>query len=429
MRTRLAIAPLLVAACSRAPAPPSTRAAAPAPGPALSVEPLRCEDVPGDQASLLVELDCSDVRHSRMLRPRVAPLAYALPDGAVLVVGGDRGDGDGEAIVATAELYDPALARWVEVAPPPGLATDDRAPSLDLADEPAVRLVGAGDRVALVTAATGDDRVRVTVAHFDRARRAWSAAPPPIAPAAGRWVSHVAAAFLSDGALLVISADQAAILAGGRWRRLPELPGDAPLVTWIAALPGGRALVQAGLVLDREPRAAWRTVGAVSERATRGNYAVAVLDDHRVALVGGCSDGGECWGDSEIDVFDPTTGRYRVTPGVLQQEHSVAPAAVAVPRAGVLLTSDFAANRELERCTVPSDPDLAPPCRCGGCAVPTRARAAVVPAGDACVLVIGGDIPRDYTNPDPAIVTGPTADVLRLCWRDRPWTRPDPDDL
>jgi hypothetical protein len=141
-------------------------------------------------------------------------------------------------------------------------------------DEGAARLVGAGDHAVLVTAAQVGGVVRDTAARFDRAHRAWTSDVAPLGPAPGSWVTHVTAGSLSDGAPLVITVDQAAVLDGRGWHRLPDLPPA--------------------------PRATPSSTSSIRPRA-------------------------------------PT-----VSEGVLKREHSIAPAAVALPGARLLLTSDFA---------------------------------------------------------------------------------------
>lgn len=400
----------LAAACSRGGAAPTAPpiAATPTPvvrwpGPRLDAAPIACEFNAYDQQPASVELACADIRHSVMQHPRVGPLAVALAGGRVLVVGGDV---DG---ASTAELFEPAAGRWLEVPPPPGFAG---------ADDPATTLVADGDGARALTATVTGGAIAITAARLDVTTRAWSPPRPlPIAPPTGRWVPHVAAARLTDGALLVTSAGQAALEVGGRWHRLPDLPDD-DFVSWAAPLAGGDALVGGLHVLARRPREAWLAVASPPDRVGRGNYAPIVVGDGRVALVGGCSDGGECWGDSEVDVFDAAARRYRTSEAVLQREHSVGPAGVAVSGPDrLLLTSDFSGNRELEHCTIGSPPERTAVCRCGACDVPERDHVAIVSAGGDCLLVIGG-----------SVGDAPTADVLRLCWSDRPWTAPaEPD--
>lgn len=415
MRARtLATVGMLVVGCGRgappatgsisAPTPPVT----PMPGPRLDARPILCEGArPGDDT--IVELTCTDVRHSRMRHPRTGPLAVALASGAVLVVGGDgsRNHASGGEVEdpgpGTAELYDPALGRWLDVAPPPSVVAADGWSS---------RLLVTDDGPIWLGAAIADDRVRISLARFDVGHRAWSApeAVPLTAPA-GRHVAHVVAAQLTDGALLVVTVDRAALREHGRWRALPPLPATDDMVTWVAPLPDGGALVGGTFVLARGPTPSWRDLRAAApERVIRGTYAPVVLGDGRLAIAGGCSDGGECWGDSELDVFDPTTDRYASSPSVLGREHSAGPVAVALGADRLLLTSDFGDGRELEHCTVAADPTATLACRCGACDVPARDAFAMVRADRDCALILGGTIDGEAT-----------ADVLRFCWSDRPW--------
>jgi len=417
MRARtLATAGMLVVGCGRG-APPTTGPISPptptptvtaTPGPRLDARPILCEGArPGDDT--VVELTCSDVRHSRMLRPRTGPLAVALAGGALLVVGGDAsrdhasaGDADAPG-AGTAELYDPALGRWLEVPAPAGLVA---------ADGWASRLIATDEGPTWLGAAIVDDRVRITLARFDVDHRTWSAPEAvPLTPPAGRHVAHVVAAQLTDGALLVVTVDRATLREHGRWRALPPLPPTDDVVTWVAPLPDGDALVGGRFVLARGATPSWRDLGAAApERVIRGTYAPVVLGDGRIAIAGGCSDGGECWGDSELDVFDPTSGRYLTSPPVLGREHSAGPVAVALGADRLLLTSDFGDGRELEHCTVPADPTAALACRCGACDVPARDAFAMVRADRDCALILGGTIDGEATT-----------DVLRFCWSDRPW--------
>ncbi|MCW5806119.1 MAG: hypothetical protein KIT31_27390 [Deltaproteobacteria bacterium] len=355
----------------------------------LDAKPGRCSDG-GDEAQL-VALSCRDMRHSRMQRARSGALAVALDRGRLLAIGGD---GDGAA--ATAEMFDPATG-WSPVGMPAVFEGIDWA---------ATRLVAHGRDAYFVTASTLRE---IRVARFDAERREWVAQSPPLDGRDNGTIPHVGAAMLADGSLLVASTDRAALYTNGIWRRLRDLPA-APkrFVRWIAPLAGGDALVDGVLRFDRR-RAAWVDVSAsASRRVQRGSYAPVALEDGRVALVGGCSDGGECWGNPEIDVFDRGGDAYTTTRALLEREHAVGAQGISLPGARVMMTSDFGGGRNIEHCRVPTDPALAS-CRCGACSVPERSNFTVVAGEGECMLVLGGTTPH-----------GPTDEVLRYCWSDSP---------
>jgi hypothetical protein len=197
--------------------------------------------------------------------------------------------------------------------------------------------------------------------------------------------------------VLVATNDATALFANGRWSRLPATGLEAPQT--IVAVGRSDALIDDRVRLVRST-GRWLAAPA----PTRGAHATVALDDGRIALIGGCSDTGECWGDPEIDVYDPATNRYAQVELGLQREHSIDPAGVAVGGDRLLMTSTFGGGRNIEHCRLASDVATTPPCACGACDVAERDRFAVVRDG-ACLLVVGGVIDHE-----------PVRDVLRYCW-------------
>ncbi|MET8700782.1 DUF6603 domain-containing protein [Kitasatospora sp. NPDC004723] len=143
---------------------------------------------------------------------RVGHQATLLPDGRVLVTGGDTPTGRPRGgyragSVATAELYDPTTGQWTPVSPMPGGRSRHRAVLLSTGK---VLVLGG-------TGAPGDHAGFRGTVTYDPAADTWS---PTGGLATGRW--DFTALALSDGRVLT---------TGGRVLAGPAAPGGTDVLT------------------------------------------------------------------------------------------------------------------------------------------------------------------------------------------------------
>jgi hypothetical protein len=180
-----------------------------------------------------------------MLKPRSGHVAFRLPDGSVVVVGGVLPD-------ASTEVYDPTTGRWAN-APVPTFA--DAANAMDSA---CLRTtIALADGRYLILCGSVYDTQRLEAAVFDPASGSTTAVSPPLR-------RFVRATLLSDGRVLVADIGPGALFdpSRGTWTSatLPTYAGtgtsefrvtvddegsfyEADTVT---ALSDGRALITIG---------------------------------------------------------------------------------------------------------------------------------------------------------------------------------------
>ncbi|HEX2029268.1 MAG TPA: kelch repeat-containing protein [Nitriliruptorales bacterium] len=130
-------------------------------------------------------------RTAPMLNARTDHAAAALDDGRVLVVGGDAGD----AAIATAELFEPARGSWSEVAP---MRQPRRGHSVTLLEDGTV-LAAAGEFFV-----RGSRTSLASAERYDPAEDVWANAGEMGCPR-----SEHGAARLADGTVLLAAGDAA----------------------------------------------------------------------------------------------------------------------------------------------------------------------------------------------------------------------------
>ena len=225
---------------------------------------------------------------ARMNHPRVEHTATLLPDGRVLVVGGngDVEGGGGTWSLASAELYDPASGTWRVTAP---LSVPRLGHSATLLADGRVLVVGGTLR------STGGEI-------FDAARETWTRAG-----GADAAFGHTAT-LLRDGRVLVL---------GGIWG-----PGN---FTYHPAT-------------DTWSVAATLLVG-------RGNHTATRLEDGRVLVVGGFEEANFPTDNGPahlVEVYDPATNEWSVA---AQASEVFGHTATLLPSGKVLIAGGNAGSR------------------------------------------------------------------------------------
>jgi hypothetical protein len=236
-------------------------------------------------------------------QPRDAHSATALADGRVLVAGGFPAEG--QAPLASAEVYDPRTGRWTSA----GHLQTARGAH-------AAALLGDG-RVLVAGGWIGHHTFTASTEIFDPATRRFTTGPTLPEP-----VSGLAATSLTDGSVLLTGGES----RPGRATRLavrvfPDgtLRRVGPLLTGrfkhtVVTLPSGRALVIGGTTDDKDLLAGTEVFDPVTDgfrpgpRLRAGRYKLsgaAVLPDVRVVVAGG---------GPGVEVIDLRTGRSRLLP-------------------------------------------------------------------------------------------------------------------
>ncbi|EIM95089.1 kelch repeat-containing protein [Paraburkholderia hospita] len=248
-----------------------------------------------------------------MNQARARHTATLLPDGRVLVAGGNR-----KQALSSAEFFDPSTNSWKRT---DSLARSRQAHSATLLPDGRVLVAGGFG--------TGGGNALTSAELFD--------------PVAGRWSqtgsmgqqrdSHTAT-LLRDGRVLVAGGEgqggsQGALSSAelydpvtGTWSPTGSL-GQAREQHTATLLPDGRVLVVGGHGIGSAALATaelydpatgtWSPTGSMSQ--ARNAYAAAQLTDGRVLAVGG-SDGTNALATAEL--YDPATGTWSMT-GSLRQ--------------------------------------------------------------------------------------------------------------
>jgi len=244
-----------------------------------------------------------------LLAPRAGAAVATLPDGRILVAGGDPQGSFSGYTLATAEIYDPAQNAWT--------ATGSMA--LPRLRHTATRLADGRILVAGGLAGQANDLAPTAETElYDPATGRWTVAAPLSEPR-----SQHTATLLATGQVLVIGGDGSAIGGGGsaatmaerydpatdRW--LPAAPVPAPIGDpasrasyTITPLADGQALLTGGRVLvprttggrypvpseladtARYDPAADRWIADAPLGTTRANHVAAPLPDGRIVVVG-----------------------------------------------------------------------------------------------------------------------------------------------
>jgi N-acetylneuraminic acid mutarotase len=274
-------------------------------------------------------------RTSQMLDSRIGHTATLLRDGRVLVVGGlTQAFGAG---LASAELYDPRTGAWTAT----GNMQEGRSShSATLLDDGTVLVVGG----AASNDGTSNEQDRASAEVYDPVTGAWTATAAP-STLGGQGV------LLADGRVLVTGGIDArtrehtgrAELYDPVTRTWSDAESTVPLTSTAALLPDGRVLI----VVDGGSSRTWRselfdpatetwTAGpSLPERFAGG--AVVVLADGRVLLAGGSDPSGPgAHGAAPSAIFDPATGRWRLTASMVMAR--LGHAATLLPDGRVLVT-------------------------------------------------------------------------------------------
>jgi len=274
-------------------------------------------------------------------------------------------------------------------------------------DPLAVRLRG-GD--LLVVGGTDQGAMPMSE-RYDVEQQKWTALAGPIGYLRWSPAARPAQALVphGDGALFVQMLGGELVVAelddGGVWVQRPRPPIDRT-AAWVDHV----ALAQ--LTDDVVMLAAWNTV-ALFEGGDWRSHPAPHLGGHIAMLT--ALEGGECWGDRDFGIFEPSTGRLLSTPPMLNVEHSIDPWLVVAGgdpggTARIMVTSEFGNSEEgmvVELCSIGSVSNKMPRCGCTGCTIPARDDYAAVADGRGCMIVIGGKLATD---------SRPLDEVIRLCW-------------
>jgi N-acetylneuraminic acid mutarotase/plastocyanin len=273
--------------------------------------------------------------------------AVALPDGGVVVVGGDQYDPSTSSFVqlATAERYTPPVA---------GTARADTLP-VGRWGHVAVRLQDG--RVLIAGGSTATSNYTSSVEVYDPDTNAWSNAAPMNE---GR--QYFAAVTLKDGRVLAVGGfggpDPADIgyLASAevydpvqdRWTEVPPMSTPRESLT-ATLLPSGSVLVAGGLnsvgavntaeLYDPKTNS-WSPAGTMSN--ARESPAAVLLKTGKVLVLGGIDPSGLGVGLRSADLYDPATNAFTpAAPMTIGRDH---PLATRLLNGRVLVAGGFVSN-------------------------------------------------------------------------------------
>lgn len=342
-----------------------------------------------------------------MTTPRGFASAIALANGKVLVAGGYTPGAS-----ASAELYDPSTGTWSHT----GSMTTARAAYT-------ATLLPSG-KVLVAGGATASGEPTASAEVFDPVSGTWSPAGAMSAPR--YWASAVG---LADGRVLVVggfgsggyrlSSADVYDPATGAWRsagtmNAPRVPASATL------LPSGRVLVAGGQLGDGtllssaelyDPSArTWTATGAMNEG--RGGHAATLLPSGDVLVAGGSYSG-------STELYHPSTGTWSTTGSLATPRalyggsgSSVAPllpSGAVLVAGGMTFSGDPLGSAELyEPVGAPSDttaPVLTPP-------QPPVVAEATGPDGAAVDFTVAVTDPDDA--PGPAICSPASGSTFPL---------------
>jgi len=191
--------------------------------------------------------------------------AIALLDGRVLIVGGI---GDGSAVEASAELYDPRTGTWAVTGRTNAVRAGWTAPLVRLLD----------GRVLLAGGTNGDNHDQATAEVYD--------------PAAGRWTATGSMMAARAGHTLTLLDDGRVLVAGGSHSY------------------SGKPLPTAELY---DPSTGmWSATGSMVD--ARSGFTATLLRDGSVLIAGGSRTGdGSSIAVPSAELYDPSSGAWRAT--------------------------------------------------------------------------------------------------------------------
>jgi len=245
---------------------------------------------------------------------RFAHAAARLPDGRVLVCGGDYGEDEAG---RSAEIYDPNTDTWTAAA------------SMNVSRSYFDLVALNNGRVLAVGGVTAAGECTDTAELYDPEKDEWTLTVNNMATARGL----PRLTLLNDGKVLATggvtdlsfnSTDSAEIYDpdNGTWSSATPM-SESRVFHSAVRLQDGKVLVAGGLFfymgnVSASPDAeiydpganTWSSVGEMTE--ARGGHAAAVLPDGRVLVAGGMSNNFDIIGSTEI--YDPDTGWNPTTP-------------------------------------------------------------------------------------------------------------------
>ncbi len=277
------------------------------------------------------------VHSGAMGEAREGAVAATLPDGRVLVAGGE---GSAHEYLATAEIYDPNTDSWVPAA------------SMLEARERAVAATLPNGEV-LVTGGEGEGGFLASSEIFDPASDSWSSAAPM-----GQAREGAAAATLPNGDVLVTGGEGEAGYLSTSEIYDPGTDSWSPAASMnqaregavASSLPDGRVLVAGGfdgLTLSSSElydpsNDSWSTGAPMFE--ARSFAAAVTLPNGRVLLAGGKGEFNQPLSDSEI--YDEGTASW--SPGESLLEPRAFPVAVTMTNGQILLAGGHNGNGYLD---------------------------------------------------------------------------------
>lgn len=217
---------------------------------------------------------------------RAGHTATALPNGKVLVVGGQNQGG----ALATAELYDPATNHW------------SAAGQLQTARYAHAAVLLTGGKVLVVGGRASTSAPISSTELYDPAANSWSAGPNLSVAR-----SDLTATLLDDGRVLVAGGDASASTSSA-----PQPTAD---------------------LVDPQGHAATR---AVNMGAARAGHTATLLLDGRVLVTGGAS------GSPRAEVFAPALGTWSAVAAPAATRHNAA--AALLPSGQVLIAGGADSN-------------------------------------------------------------------------------------
>jgi len=307
---------------------------------------------------------------------RREPVAALLPDGRVLVAGGESGTPDEAPIV---EVFAPEEGAWRPYSAP------RHRPS-------ALEALPDGRVLALNDPIVGQLRTEI----LDPVTTRWS--EMPLASTLNRIGGHVG---LGELGVLVFSFLQVERFDGGLGRWAQAAPPPANMTSPTATLlPDGTVLfvgsVQAGRAYRYDPVADRWSAAGYSEHVHHGHASV-LLADGRVLLTGGNLDGGlDGEADRVTELFDPGSGSWTASwPAPLGRDQHTA---TVLPSGAILLVGGMrSAGGGFTRRPAVVAPDLT-----RWVATDPQPTEVIFHAAtaleDGRVLVTGGDIERSRTT-------------------------------
>lgn len=239
-----------------------------------------------------------------MIETRTWHSATLLADGKVLVAGGSNGD----AALASAELYDPSTGSWAATGTMAGARDDHTATLLP-------------DGRVLVTGGSDGNAAVASAELYDPNTGSW-AATGTMAEARN---NHTAT-LLPDGRVLVaggfgVSSAELYDPTSGTWAPTGAMHQDLAYHT-ATLLPGGKVLVVGGFVgsgtaavtsaeLYDPATGSWTLLGTMV--AARAAQTATLLPGGHVLVVGGSSSSGSFQPIASAEVYDPGTGMWTGT--------------------------------------------------------------------------------------------------------------------